>query len=67
MNSIVKLFVAPTIRAILQVFGGSQIATDSNVNQVVGAVTVLGTIAWSIYEKHKNDKLLANARGTPTS
>lgn len=67
MSNILRIFIAPTVRAVLQVFGGAGIATDNNVNQVVGAVTVLATIVWSIYEKQKSDRKLADARGNPTS
>jgi hypothetical protein len=53
MKAILTLFVVPVVRAILQVAGGTQIADENTTNQVVGALTILATVGWSIYEKHK--------------
>lgn len=40
------------LRALLQAFGGSELlGGDDNIDKAIGALMVLGGIAWSIYEK----------------
>ena len=67
MKQLATLFVAPTVRALIQVFAGSELVDEDTQSKVVGAVTLLVTVAWSIYEKQKANSKLADARGTPTS
>jgi hypothetical protein len=67
MKQLALLFVAPVVRALLQGLAGSELVDEDTQSKVVGAVTLLGTVAWSIYEKQKVNRKLADARGTPTS
>jgi hypothetical protein len=67
MKQLATLFVAPTVRALIQVFAGSELVDEDTQSKVVGAVTLLVTVAWSIYEKQKANRKLSDARGTPTS
>lgn len=59
MKAILTIFIVPVVRAILQVAGGTQLADDNTTNQVVGALTVIATVGWSIYEKHKTKSSIA--------
>jgi hypothetical protein len=43
--------VGGVIRAMLAMSGGAGLASDSEIEQISGAVAVLLTIAWSIYQK----------------
>jgi hypothetical protein len=67
MKQLATLFIAPTVRALIQVFAGSELVDEDTQSKVVGAVTLLVTVAWSIYEKQKANRKLSDARGTPTS
>ena len=39
------------LRALLASLGGAALASESDIEQIVGAVSVLVTVAWSIYQK----------------
>lgn len=39
------------IRAVLAMSGGAGLASDGEIEQIAGAVAVLLTIAWSVYQK----------------
>ena len=39
------------VRALLASLGGAALASESDIDQIVGAVSVLVTVAWSIYQK----------------
>ena len=43
--------VGALVRALLASLGGAALASDSDIDQIVGAVSVLVTVAWSIYQK----------------
>jgi hypothetical protein len=54
--------VGAVIRAGLQMLGGASLASDSQVEQIAGAVTIVGTVVWSIWQKHVADKKLTAAK-----
>lgn len=41
------------VRAALQLGGGAALVSDDEINQIVGAAVVLGSLAWSIYQKYQ--------------
>ena len=41
------------VRALLASLGGAALASDSDIDQIVGAVSVLVTVAWSIWQKYE--------------
>jgi hypothetical protein len=43
--------VGSILRAALAAYGGANVASDSEINQIAGAVAVIVTVAWSIYQK----------------
>lgn len=43
--------VGSILRAGLAAYGGANVASDSEINQIAGAVAVIVTVAWSIYSK----------------
>jgi hypothetical protein len=53
LKKIAPLFIAPFVRALIQVAAGSELVDEDTQSKVVGAVVFLGTVAWSIYEKRK--------------
>ena len=67
LKTVAALFVAPFVRAAIQVFAGTEMVDEDTQSKVVGAVVFLGTFVWSIYEKQKANRKLSDARGTPTS
>ena len=48
-----KPIIAKLIRHTLTAFGGVGVATDSNVEQIAGAVSLIVGIAWSIWESRE--------------
>lgn len=39
------------VRAVLAYAGGTQAVSDNDVEQVIGALALLASIAWSVYQK----------------
>lgn len=48
--------IGAILRAILASIGGAGLASDNDVEQLSGAVAVLVTVAWSIYQKYEAKK-----------
>lgn len=48
--------VGSLLRAGLAAYGGANVASDSDINQIAGAVAVIVTVAWSIYSKYQASK-----------
>jgi hypothetical protein len=44
------------VRAALQAAGGASLVSDSQTDQIVGAVAVIVTVAWSVYQKYQAEK-----------
>lgn len=45
--------VGALVRALLASLGGASMASDNEVDQIVGAIAVLVTVGWSIYQKYQ--------------
>jgi hypothetical protein len=43
--------VGAILRAALAAYGGANVASDSEINQIAGALVVVVSLAWSIYQK----------------
>mgnify|MGYP000863016691 FL=1 len=50
-NELLKVAITPAIRALVQVIASKYALGDDVTESVVGAVVVIGTVAWSIWEK----------------
>lgn len=48
--------IGGVIRAVLAMSGGAGLASDSEIEQLAGAVAVLVTVAWSVYQKKSAGK-----------
>lgn len=40
------------VRAVLAALGGASLVSDGQIDQIVGALAVLVTVAWSIWQKY---------------
>ena len=50
----IQVLLTVVIRAALQAIGGTAVyVSDGDIAQIAGAVTILATLAWSLYEKKK--------------
>jgi hypothetical protein len=56
LKTVATLFIAPIIRAALQMFAGSEVIDEDTQSKVVGAAVFIGTVLWSIYEKKSSNK-----------
>jgi hypothetical protein len=45
--------VGSLVRAILASLGGASLASDGQIDQIVGALAVLVTVAWSVWQKYQ--------------
>ena len=45
--------VGSLIRALLASLGGASLVSDSQTDQIIGAVGVLVSVAWSVYQKYQ--------------
>lgn len=45
--------IGALVRALLASLGGASLASESQIDQIVGALAVLVTIGWSIYQKYQ--------------
>jgi hypothetical protein len=41
------------VRAVLASLGGASLASDGQIDQIVGALAVLVTVAWSVWQKYQ--------------
>jgi len=48
--------IGALVRALLASLGGASLASDAQVDQIVGAAAVLATVAWSIWQKYDAEK-----------
>jgi hypothetical protein len=63
MTSTVLLPIVGTLlRALLQVFGAQSLLSADQQSQVTGAVMVIGSVLWSIWQKVQADKKLTDAK-----
>jgi hypothetical protein len=44
------------VRAVLASLGGASLASDGQIDQIVGALAVLVTVAWSVWQKYQASK-----------
>lgn len=55
------IYIAPIIRLILVLIGGKGAISEEDTTQIIGAVTILATLGWSIYEKRHGVKRVNTA------
>jgi hypothetical protein len=41
------------VRAVLASLGGASLASEGQIDQIVGALAVLVTVAWSVWQKYQ--------------
>jgi hypothetical protein len=48
--------IGSLVRALLASLGGASLASEGQIDQIVGALAVLVTIGWSIWQKYSAQK-----------
>lgn len=43
--------IGAVVRAVLQLSGGAALMSEDEITQLAGALFVLGSLAWSVYQK----------------
>ena len=50
--------VGSLVRALLASMGGASLVSDSQTDQIIGAVGVLVSVAWSVYQKYQAQRAI---------
>ena len=48
--------IGSLVRALLASLGGASLASEGQIDQIVGALAVLVTVAWSVWQKYAAQK-----------
>ena len=61
MNPVISSSVGVVIRALLIAAGAQGIFSDDQLGQIVSALTIVASVAWSFYEKYRSRQKLVTA------
>lgn len=64
MNPYLATLIGSGVRWLLTAWGAQGVLSDDQTTQLVGAVSTVAALAWSLWQKHRADAALDRARAT---
>lgn len=62
MNSpLMKSLLVIALRQLAPLLGGAALTSDDQIQQVAGALVLLGSVAYHVYQRHQGKKLAGDA------